>query len=65
MEWGDDSGRRTCPSIDRITPSDGYVIGNVTWVSNQANAMKSDASPEELLLFAEWIRNKYDVAIKH
>jgi hypothetical protein len=64
MEWGDKSGRGSCPSIDRITPSKGYVTGNITWMSNRANSMKSDASPEELLMFVEYIRSSY-VAVKH
>jgi hypothetical protein len=42
-------------SLDRIVPSLGYVRGNVQVLSARANAMKSDASPEELLLFANWV----------
>jgi hypothetical protein len=43
------------PSLDRIIPELGYVKGNVQWLSNQANTMKSNATPDELLLFAKWI----------
>jgi hypothetical protein len=41
-------------SLDRIDLNCGYVPGNVQVISNRANAMKSDASPDELLQFAEW-----------
>jgi hypothetical protein len=56
---GDKYGRRFSPSVDRIDPKKGYTKGNVMVMSNRANAMKSDASPKELLLFAEWIFKTY------
>lgn len=42
------SGRANSPSLDRIDPTKGYVRGNVWVVSFRANAIKQDASPEEL-----------------
>lgn len=39
-------------SLDRIVPEKGYVKGNVEIISRKANAMKNNASAEELLEFA-------------
>lgn len=42
------------PSIDRIVPSLGYVKGNVIVVSIQANRIKSNAAPHEILKVANF-----------
>ena len=49
------------PSVDRVVPSLGYVKGNVQVISELANRMKADATPEQLLLFADWIYKTYKV----
>lgn len=41
------------PSLDRIIPEKGYVKGNVRVISGKANVMKSNATIEELKLFAQ------------
>lgn len=43
------------PSLDRLDNAKGYTKDNAWVVSSLANTMKSDASFEELVLFARWI----------
>lgn len=41
------------PSLDKIVPQLGYVVGNVQVISKLANTMKSCATIKELVTFAE------------
>jgi hypothetical protein len=52
-------GGPTSPSLDRIIPELGYVPGNIQVISGLANRLKTDATPKELLKFAEWVRVTY------
>jgi hypothetical protein len=47
------------PSLDRIKPELGYVPGNIQVLSARANVMKNDATPEQLLAFADWAYKTY------
>lgn len=46
-------------SVDRIVPELGYVRGNIMVMSKLANCMKQDATPEELVKFAQWVLSTY------
>lgn len=46
------------PSLDRIIPDRGYVRGNVAWISNKANQIKSNATAEEIYAVAKWTEQK-------
>jgi hypothetical protein len=45
------------PSLDRIDPEKGYVKGNVRVVSHRANAIKLDASLEEIRKLYTFMKN--------
>jgi len=62
MEFGGD--RDNSPSLDRLVPEKGYILGNVKWVSKLANSVKSDKTPEELRTIADWIE-KQPIWIEH
>jgi hypothetical protein len=45
------------PSLDRIDPKKGYVVGNVRIICNRANRIKSDATLKELELILQDAKN--------
>ena len=49
MEIGEKNKSINSPSIDRIIPEKGYVPGNIIVVSNKANGIKSNATPDEII----------------
>lgn len=51
--------RPNSPSLDRIVPTRGYTAENVQVLSQKANVMKNDATPDELRAFARWVRQTY------
>lgn len=46
------------PSLDRVVPSLGYVKENVWVISYRANAIKNDASLEELSMLVDKLRER-------
>ena len=47
--------RRYGYSLDKIDPKGGYTKNNIWVISQLANAMKWDSTPEERLAFANWV----------
>lgn len=45
---GERTRSNNSPSVDRFKNSLGYIPGNVRVISNRANLLKSDATPDEL-----------------
>lgn len=43
------------PVFDRLVPSKGYVIGNVSIISNRANRIKNDGTADEHVKIARWM----------
>lgn len=52
------------PSLDRIDNDLGYVKGNVRWVSDRANILKSNASDEELIMLGNDARKRNKIENK-
>lgn len=46
-------------SLDRINNEVGYMKGNIHIISDQANAMKSSASYDEMLRFSRWVMEMF------
>jgi hypothetical protein len=57
---GNHGGTTSSATIDRIVPEKGYVKGNIQVMSMLANNMKANASKEQLLKFANWVKETYE-----
>jgi len=53
LNYNADDKADNVASLDKVTPSLGYIPGNVQIISNLANRMKSSATPEQMLRFAK------------
>ena len=64
LNWYDpqnEGGRaEDTPALDRIDPKEGYVKGNVRFISTLANMMKSSATRLQLEVFCKNIFNYLD-----
>jgi hypothetical protein len=56
LMWGGEGGRSNSPSLDKKVPALGYVRGNVAFISNKANQIKSNATTEEVLAVAKYLQ---------
>lgn len=48
------------PSLDRLIPELGYVVGNINVISHRANLLKSDATLEESQRVTAWLEFRID-----
>lgn len=60
LEFGNSEKKKApqnnSPSLDRVIPELGYVIGNVQVISHRANLLKSSGTLEEHILLVEWMK---------
>ena len=47
--------RETTPSLDRVVPELGYVVGNIQVISMRANRLKQDATLEEMQKLVQYM----------
>ncbi len=59
-----DDNRDACPSLDRILPDLGYVLGNIAVISYRANRLKNDGTIEEHRKVADWIEQRLTANIE-
>lgn len=57
LVWTNKLGNDT-PSLDRRVPANGYVKGNVAFISMRANRIKSDATVEDLEQILKWMKEQ-------
>jgi hypothetical protein len=58
LDWRAEKTSTASPTLDRIRPELGYVKDNVQIISHRANAMKQDASLEEMVMLGKWAEQK-------
>ncbi len=58
-----DGPREYMPTLDRIIPALGYVVGNVAVISMRANRLKSDAALHELEAVSAYIKRNTKLRI--
>jgi len=59
LKQGDGQRTDDSPSLDRIIPSLGYVKGNVRIISHRANAIKNNATIDEIKQVLKYMEESY------
>lgn len=58
LDYFAESMQENSPSFDRLDPTKGYIKGNVYIISQRANRIKNDGTPEEHKKIYEWMLAK-------
>jgi len=60
LSWCEQSKKfnENSPTVDRIDPLKGYVVGNVAWISYRANRIKNNGTAEEHLAISNFMLTK-------
>jgi hypothetical protein len=56
LRQGTKVSSRASPTLDRLNPKRGYVVGNIAVISDAANRMKAEFSSEDVSRVAAWMR---------
>lgn len=62
MRRGTKTQTPNSPSVDRLIPERGYVIGNIGVISSKANTIKGSASASELRAVADYVEMRICLA---
>ena len=57
FEWGSKTHKDMSPSVDRMIPEKGYVMGNINFISYKANRIKCDANIEILEKLIKYMKS--------
>jgi hypothetical protein len=57
---GNETKRNFSPSLDRLIPSKGYVVGNIAVLCHDCNRRKQDISVEEMQELIDWVKWKIE-----
>jgi hypothetical protein len=63
LKWGNKEGQNnwaTSLSVDRIDNNKGYIQGNIILVSSMANAIKNQATPDQIQKVATFYKKLYN-----
>lgn len=55
---GNKTSKADSPSLDKVDPVKGYVVGNIEVISMKANVIKQNATSADLFKVAEWLQTK-------
>ena len=55
---GNKTSKVDSPSLDKVNPLKGYVVGNIEIISMKANVIKQNATSADIFKVAEWLKTK-------